>query len=34
MTISGMADCLDALSSQKSEINYDYSYAAIKKLIF
>lgn len=33
MTISGLADCLDALSSQQDEVDYDAFYAAVKKLI-
>ena len=34
MTISGLADCLDALSSLQDEVDYDGFYAAVKKLIF
>ena len=33
MTISGLADCLDALSSQQDEVDYDGFYRAVKKLI-
>lgn len=33
MTISGLADCLDALSSQQDEVDYDGFYGAVKKLI-
>jgi hypothetical protein len=33
MTISGLADCLDALSSQQDEVDYDGFYQAVKKLI-
>jgi hypothetical protein len=33
MTISGLADCLDALSSQQDEVDYDGFYESVKKLI-
>jgi len=33
MTISGLADCLDALSSQQDEVDYDGFYAEVKKLL-
>lgn len=33
MTIAGLADCLDSLSSQQNEVDYDQYYAAVKKLI-
>lgn len=33
VTISGLADCLDALSSQQDEVDYDGFYETVKKLI-
>lgn len=33
MTIGGLADCLDSLSSQQDEVDYEQFYAAVKNLI-
>lgn len=33
MSISGLADCLDALSSQQDQVDYESFYKEVKKLI-
>lgn len=33
MNLSGLADCLDALSSQQDQVDYDEFYAKVKELI-